>query len=46
MKLGSARIGLEKSGWYFTVAMWEELSHRLPDLRVVDADNIVEKFEW
>lgn len=43
MGLSSARLAVEKAGWYFTVAMWEDLQHRAPGLRLADAGGMVER---
>lgn len=43
MGLDGRRLAVEKAGWYFTVAMWEGLQHRLPSLRLVDAAGMVER---
>lgn len=43
MGLSTARLAVEKTGWYFTVAMWEELQHRAPGLRLADAAGMVER---
>jgi Xaa-Pro dipeptidase len=41
--LRSGRLAIEKSGWYFTVAMWEALQAKLPDLQIVDGGLMVER---
>ncbi len=40
--LGRARLGVEKSGWFFTVNEYEGLSARLPKARLIDCSDAVE----
>ena len=41
--LAGGHLAIEKSGWYFTVAMLEQLQQRFPNLRLADADGMVER---
>ncbi len=40
--LDNATVGVEKHGWFFTLAMYEELSSSTPNLNIIDAGRIVE----
>ena len=41
--LANKRIGVEKAGWFFSVAEYEGLSTRLPKARMVDCSRVVEE---
>ena len=40
--LSTARVGIEKQGWFFSVADFETLQRRLPACRLVDGSSLVE----
>ncbi len=42
MGLGNKRIGIERSGWFFTVEEYEILKSALPKARLLDASTLVE----
>jgi len=41
--LARARLGVEKNGWFFTVAEYEGLQAQLPKARFLDGSNLVEE---
>ncbi|MBM3521619.1 MAG: aminopeptidase P family protein [Alphaproteobacteria bacterium] len=42
--LAKARVGLDKSSFFFSVRDWEGLIERLPEIRLEDATGLVEEF--
>jgi Xaa-Pro dipeptidase len=43
LKIGNAKIGVEKRGWFFNVFEYENLTGHFPKAKVVDATHIVEE---